>query len=961
MKSLKIVWPAVSSLLLISGVDGRGQAATPAPQPATPPAATQSASALTAKPPKKKPEFPPYQTVFQGYKEVVSKDEKRPSLISIWVRPKDGQMLAALSPKFTKQKFFIALTVASGERFAGLQAGDLYAYWRRYDKRLALITPNLSTRSMGDAESKRSVKRLFTDRVILDVPIVTMLPKWGPVIDMDNLLVAHASKFFGSSVRGANPKLASIKTSKAFPDNVELAFEVPVANGQLKTLHYSFSVIPVKGSYKTRVADERVGYFTTTYTDLGKYQEGENQVRFINRWHLEKADPKLQRSPVKNPIIFYLEATTPIRYRRWVRHGVLMWNKAFEQVGLDNAIEVRYQDAATGAHMEKDPEDVRYNFIRWLNNNIGTAIGPSRVNPMTGQILDADIILTDGWIRHYWRQFNEILPDIAMEGFAPETYAWLEQHPEWDPRITLAPPAERARLLAEQNARGARAMGGHPMATVDPTLIGDNEYDGLVNRVSQVNGLCRAADCKALDLALMRMDFDLLRSYRENEDAEEGEEGDPEKDKKEPKKIEETLDGIPEWFIGPLLAELVAHEVGHTLGLRHNFKSSSIYDLEKINSNEVKDKKPFAGSVMDYLPVNIFMDCGSNQGDYAMIGIGPYDEWAIQYGYTIAAKPEALKKILARVAEPTLQYATDEDTYGPDPLARRYDFGKDPLKYAATQMALAQHHRSHLLEKYVKDGQSWAKARHGYELTLALQSRSLSMMANWIGGAFVNRDKKGDPNERPPLQVVPAEDQRAALEFVINNAFEDDAFGLTPELLTRMSVDKWLDDFASAMEDATWPVHDRISGIRSMVLTMLLNPSTLGRIYDNEFLVPAKEDMITIPELMEILGKSIWSELNCESGLKHTARRPMISSLRRSLQRDYVDRLISLSLDSGWWGPSSKTISNLARMHLSELQTQIESILEDKKDTLDAYSKAHLMDANKRIDAVLRANYLYRG
>ena len=107
-----------------------------------------------------------------------------------------------------------------------------------------------------------------------------------------------------------------------------------------------------------------------------------------------------------------------------------MWNKAYEKIGLADAIEVYYQDAVTGAHMEKDPEDARYNFIRWLNNDVGTAIGPSRVNPLTGQILDADIIMTDGWIRHYWKQFNEILPEIAMEGFAPETWAWLKDHPD---------------------------------------------------------------------------------------------------------------------------------------------------------------------------------------------------------------------------------------------------------------------------------------------------------------------------------------------------------------------------------------------------------------------------------------------------------------------------------------------------------------------------------------------------
>ena len=67
--------------------------------------------------------------------------------------------------------------------------------------------------------------------------------------------------------------------------------------------------------------------------------------------------------------------------------------------------------------MDKDPEDVNYNFVRWLNNDIGTAIGPSRVHPLTGQILDADIILTDGWIRHYQKQFSESLPKVAMEGY----------------------------------------------------------------------------------------------------------------------------------------------------------------------------------------------------------------------------------------------------------------------------------------------------------------------------------------------------------------------------------------------------------------------------------------------------------------------------------------------------------------------------------------------------------------
>ena len=91
---------------------------------------------------------------------------------------------------------------------------------------------------------------------------------------------------------------------------------------------------------------------------------------------------------------------------------------------------------------------------------------------------------------------------------------------------------------------------------------------------------------------------------------------------------------MPESFIGPLLADLVSHEVGHTLGLRHNFKASSLYTLDEMNSDKLKGKKPFAGSVMDYLPTNFNFKAGKIQGDYAMIGVGPYDMWAIEYGYT---------------------------------------------------------------------------------------------------------------------------------------------------------------------------------------------------------------------------------------------------------------------------------------------------------------------------------------
>ena len=322
-----------------------------------------------------KPEFPPLEKVLEGYDKVISTADGK-SLYTVWTREKDAQMLAALPPDYANRRFFIALTISSGEDYAGLQAGSMYVYWRRYDDRLALVAPNIEIKSTGDDESKSSVQRLFTDRIILDVPIVTIsqdsriVEKGCPVIDMDAMLIGQCDKFFGNRVRVSNAKLAKIAKAKAFPENIELAFEIPSASGRLQILHYSISAIPQSTGYKPRKADSRVGYFTTTFSDYGQFKEPETKVRYINRWNLEKADPSLQVSPPKNPIVFYIEHTTPVRYRRWVRQGLLYWNEAFEKVGISNAVEVYYQDKKSGAHMEKDPEDVRYNFIRWNTNAI---------------------------------------------------------------------------------------------------------------------------------------------------------------------------------------------------------------------------------------------------------------------------------------------------------------------------------------------------------------------------------------------------------------------------------------------------------------------------------------------------------------------------------------------------------------------------------------------------------------
>jgi hypothetical protein len=952
-----------------SPADEVSPGAAPGVPPEVPPEiAAKLAEAAARKGDDKKEEFPKFEDVSKDYVKVISTADGEASLYTLYTRTKDGQVLAELPRNFDSQRLFIAYTVAGGIPTAGVQMGDMYATWKRYDKQLALIEPNVAVRTTGDLESTKGRDRVFTDRVILSVPIVCMGPAGGPVIDMDALLVGQAAQFFGGMARQVNASLASIAKAKAYPRNVELAFEAPLMGGRLGTLSYSISAIPENTGYQPREADTRVGYFTTTWRDLGKPGADTPWVRYVNRWNLEKADPKLRLSPPKQPIVFYLEHTIPVRYRRWVRDGVLEWNRAFEKVGIINAIEVYQQDARTNAHMDKDPEDARYNFVLWTNAGMGFAIGPSRVDPRTGQILDADIVMDEGFITSWAQQWKKIIPQSAMEKFGPETYEWLATRPQWDPRVLLATPAGRSDVMAQlQMERAQRAPGGtsafsgHPAMAADPTLIGNEEFDGLAGRISQVNGACTNAIRKSLDIALVRMAPGMLAELaRQGDDDDENDEAEADDDDKDDSKKaeEDLLDGVPESFIGPMLKDVVMHEVGHTLGLRHNFKASSIYGQAEVNCEEFKGRA-ITGSVMDYNPININMKDGPCQGEYTMVTIGPYDQWAIEYGYSLE---KDLKPILARVSEKDLPYATDEDTWGPDPLARRFDFAANSMDYADSQMRLVKELRGKILDRMVKDGESWAKAREGYEILLWRQFNSVITATDWIGGAYVNRDKKGDPGARNPVAAVEADQQRRALKFVIDNMLSDDAFGLTPDLLAKMTVDKWWDEggIYEIFEDPTWPVHDRIMGLQAAALTMVMNPTTLNRVYNNEYSTPADQDALTLPEVIFTLTDSVWSELDQAGGKGYTARQPMISSLRRNLQRNTLDRLIELSLPNQGFGAATKPVANLCVYKLRALSGKIDKLLTPANlNKLDPYTVAHLTEAKVRIDKSLDAQYIY--
>jgi hypothetical protein len=150
-------------------------------------------------------------------------------------------------------------------------------------------------------------------------------------------------------------------------------------------------------------------------------------------------------------------------------------------------------------------------------------------------------------------------------------------------------------------------------------------------------------------------------------------------------------------------------------------------------------------------------------------------------------------------------------------------------------------------------------------------------------------------------------------------------------------------------------------GIQANVLAMMMYPTTLRRIYDNEFLIPADEDALTLPELLDAISAEIWSELDQEPSKKYTAREPMISSLRRNLQREHLELLIDLSKSSYYGTAAYKPIADLVVEKLRYIkENKIDRISEDQMANLDPYTRAHLKDASMQIQKALEANYIYK-
>lgn len=887
----------------------------------------------------------------EPFDEVIKDFEQLEGLFTVYRQPDKNTVYLEIKPEQLNRNFFMVATLAAGIGESGLYQGmpirDFVFQLRQINKtRIDLVVPNTRFRTQPGDPQERSLSSAFSDSVIASLPVKSIHPERKTLLlDVSELLMADfaglASAFpwFLGESYAVNPATSNLKALKAFPLNIEIDWVYGFSGGGnfwfppetlvdsrgfYLTVRYSLSELPINNGYRPRLADSRVGHFLDAYQDLTRQFNQDPFVRYIQRWNLQKQDPSAVLSPPKEPIVFWIENNVPLEYREAIREGVLMWNTAFKKIGFINAIEVKQMpDDATW-----DPADVRYNTIRWFNSvDAGFALGPIRANPLTGEILDADVLISANMIRFMEREYRTLAQN-SLPG-NPGVSALFPNSLLCNPGLMI-PNMETGEFL--------------------PNLLGTNHP--FINQLQASSQLQQQHHfCYAMELTRHGAFGALFLSLGQNLGI-----------GSEEKKI----------YIHQFLRHLVAHEVGHTLGLRHNFSGSNLLMPEELNNLDITRTKGLVSSVMDYIPVNL-APLGEIQGDYFATQIGPYDEWAIEYAYkpimarTAEAEIPELEKIAQRAPEPELSYATDEDSWALlDPKAKPWDLSADPLKYAQMQLDNALSAWEKLDTDFLRPQESYPELRNAFDLIFGYYIGYAMSATTYIGGQRFSREHPDDPGASLPFEMVSVEKQREALALLQQYIFAEDAFNFPPDLINKLAPSRW-SHWGSypPIFNLDYPIYDRISIIQALVLSNLLASNRLDRIQNAE-LKYESEEMLTMPELFETLKTGIWSEI--------TEKDPdslEISTVRRGLQRRHLNILVNMVLRNPellWSAPTfvdfivglqtfraPEDAKVLARYQLRELNKQIERTLKKHHKKMDLETKAHLEDVSDRILKALEA------
>lgn len=632
------------------------------------------------------------------------------------------------------------------------------------------------------------------------------------LIDGDALFLTEKMQLVKYPSQPGQPSaLGSLSSNKthilqinSYPENTEIKVEYVYENSSPQIgsaaledarnvsiqYQHSWLSLPAPG-YQPRKDDPRIGYFSTQIDDMTTY-ETINYRDVIHRWRLEKKNPELALSEPIKPITFWIENTTPYEWRPLIKEACERWNIAFEKAGFKNAVVCLEQpDDATW-----DAGDIRYNVLRWSSTPEPPfgGYGPSFVDPRTGEILGADIML----------EFVAIINRVNAEKFFKGNGAESEFGPQ-----------NRNPFLCAANG-----ITQHQMS--------------LGSTIADAFGM---GDAMKKEVARQLM-------YR-----------------------------------------LILHEVGHTLGLTHNMRASTLQQYEDIKNVEKVKKEGLANSIMEYPAFNYQMN-EKDQAGYCDEFVGPYDWWVIEYGYSQAltdpsAEAARLKKITDRSVEHQLAYGNDADDMrspgrGIDPDVNIYDLTADPVAYAVDRCVMVNALVPKLKDKLVQDNESYQELIQAFNTVTNEYSIQLGIMTRQMAGVHYNRAFKGQNTQTLPLTPVSLEKQKAAMKALSQFAFAPKAFDEWNSVYAYLLVQRRGFNHFSENDDPN--VHARVLAMQKGALSHLLHPNVLLRFTDASMYGNAYK----LDAYMNDLSQAIFAE-----DLKGS-----VNTFRQNLQMEYVNRLI---------------------------------------------------------------------
>ena len=602
------------------------------------------------------------------------------------------------------------------------------------------------------------------------------------------------------------------------------------------TLRHSLIQMPDNG-YTPRFADPRVGFFASQKTD----QTSTSATPYhdlIHRWHLEKKDPDAEISEPVEPIVWWIENTTPERVRPVVEEAVLAWNEAFEAAGFRNAVQVKVQPDSA----EWDAGDIRYNVLRWTSSPQPPfgGYGPSFVNPRTGQILGADIMLEYVFLTNRV-DFNKLFDVAAFPGEGEETSGTAG--------------VQQGAMCSIGTFMHANTMFGRTALKA----LSDDGAAGLDGEMTQL--------------------------------------------------LEEGI------------YYLALHEVGHTLGLMHNMKASQLHGPDEVHDAGMTRTSGLTGSVMDYPAINVAPP-QADQGQFYTTKPGPYDLWAIEYGYT--TDENSLDAILSRSTEPELAFGNDaDDMRSPgkaiDPRVMIGDMSADALQYAEDRMALINEITPGLVQKYADAGQSWQELRDAYGITLGQHVGMMQAVSRYVGGVYVDRGFIGQEGSGDPYTPVATEDQKRAVSILSQHLFAPDAFDKPADLYRHLQPQRRGFEFFGNSEDPK--IHAAARRAQASVLAHLLHPNTLERITDTRLY----GNGYALVDYMEDLTDAVF-EADADDN---------VNTFRQNLQLTYTNALASVLSEAG--RKQYDLIAQTAALHSLE---RIEDMIGDRRG-VNTETRAH--------------------